>query len=413
MNMAHDLLHGRTRRNYAISGHPPIDSYEWDFVRGIPRTSKQKQSPDTKATATMGAKVSVWPPEFKLYEISPTDYDAAKRWMANIAENVKYHRKIHGDKILTIEDEELWGALWRRWLLFGNKLKALAQNKGLMNKIIAATVPGLHLSRLFAVHALDIGMMSEENKREFDAILHTAQSLQKRFKLLGMGQVPIPYMSELVLMIRQMPQQLTLQDMASRLRATVKVGSRLLDENTAWWQWKVRPESAGLRRATTAAEKLAEELTTVSKSPEGQGLRERDTPVYQRFMRAMSLVYIEAAGLYGIEETKTTARAQLREDMQNAPKDAGKMALWILFVAGVGYLGIRLLTRPQIVVVEAPSSDNFHDHTGYHPQTSRRRTSKAEHHDEGEVDTADEREENTNRESKYREHDPENYEEER
>lgn len=381
--MAYDLFRGRTRANHAISGHPPIDSYQWDFVRGIPKASKQKKPRRQSSSADMGAKASLWPPEIKLYEISPTDFDAAKRWMANIAENVKYHRKVHGDKILTMEDEELWGALWRRWLLFGNKLKELAQNKSLMNKIIANTMPILHLSRLFAVHALDIGMMSEDNKREFDAILHTAQSLQKRFELLGMGQVPVPYMGELVMMIRQLPPQLTLQDMATRLRATAKVGSRLLDENTPWWQWKVRPESAGLRRATSAAEKLAEDLTSVSKLPEGQGLRERDTPVYQRFLRTVSLVYIEAAGLYGIEETKATARAELHEAGLNAPRDATKMALWILFVAGVGYLGIRLLTRSkQIVIIEAPPREDHTGHAPYHPDRATQTTEESEEVDD-------------------------------
>jgi len=409
--MAYDLFRGRTRANHAISGHPPIDSYQWDFVRGIPSEAKQKKR--SRPTASnMGAKVSVWPPKFKLYEISSTDFDAAKRWMANIAENVKYHRKVHGDKILTTEDEELWGDLWRRWLLFGNKLKELASNKGLMNKVIAATIPALHLSRLFAVHALNIGMMSEDNKREFDALLHTAQSLQKRFELLGMGQVPVPYMGELVLMIRQMPAQLTLQDMVTRLRSTAKVGSRLLDENTAWWQWKVRPESAGLRSATAAAEKLADELAAVSRLPEGQGLRERDTPVYQRFMRTMSLVYIEAAKLYGIEETKTTARAELHEAGLNAPKNATKMALWILFVAGVGYLGIRLLARnKQIVIVEAP---RHNDHTSYRPgDHPSREASQTSHHHDGEVDTDDGREENISQEPRYQEQHPDIYEEER
>ena len=131
--MAHDLFHGRTRANHAISGHPPIDSYQWDFVRGIPRTPPRRpaaRTPAAQATRTpasqdsnMGVHASVFPPDITIYEISPTDYDAAKRWMANIAENVKYHRKVHGDRILTIEDEAMWGVLWRKWLLFGNKLK--------------------------------------------------------------------------------------------------------------------------------------------------------------------------------------------------------------------------------------------------------------------------------------------------
>jgi hypothetical protein len=405
--MAYDLFRGRTRANHAISGRPPINSYEWDFVRGVPRNPQRPARPRSAASG-MGAKVSVWPPQFKLYEISPTDFDAAKKWMANIAENVKYHRKVHGDRILTAEDEELWGALWRKWLLFGNRITQLAADRGLMDHIISNTMPGLRLSRLFAVEVLGIGMMSEENKREFDAYLHQAKALEDRFHLLGMGQVPVPYMGELVVMIRQMPKEMTLSDMAARLRATAKVGNRLLDQNTAWWQWKRRTETAGLRRATADCELFAKELEKNAKLPEGQGTRDRETPVWKKFMRTVSLVYIEAAGLYGIEETKSTARAQLHEDMQNMPKDAGKMALWILFVAGVGYLGIRWLTSTKVVVIEKVASPNPVRPPGYHPGDLGHEAADSHQN----VDMGEDGEENISQEHGYQDSNPDMAEEE-
>ena len=82
-----------------------------------------------------------------------------------------------------------------------------------------------------------------------------------------MSQVAVPYMGDLVVLLRTLPAELTLPEMVARLRDAAQVGERLLDQNTAWWQWRKRDDTRGLRRAADDAAKLADDLESPSRRP--------------------------------------------------------------------------------------------------------------------------------------------------
>jgi hypothetical protein len=390
--MAHQLFGGDTVKNYAIQGHPPLNSFEYVMVRGCPAGSYIPGATRWHPRSESGAS-SVEELKLKektgahLYEISHTDWDAATRWVNNLAENVKYTRKVHKDKILDNESMAKFDDFWRRWLIFGNKIeieKTTLKNESLASKILATVYPAYWAARKIAVTGMGVlALMSAENKRELDKLLAEAWQLYRQFRNLGMSQVAIPYMGELVVILRTTPKGASLTDMASRLRDASKVGERLLDENTAWWQWRVRSDARGLADAVKNAKNTADDFDHLAKASrhivrseqiktreillkilhrqEGQDKDlENVSPslaVRDEFLKVLSKVFIEAAGLYGIEETKKTAQAELKD----APAKAAMTLGWLLALAGVGYLGARWLTRDKTtVVVESPK-------VGYHP----------------------------------------------
>ena len=236
------------------------------------------------------------------------------------------------------------------------------RDEGLAAKLLSITSPLLWASRrLYATAQGSLALMSTENKRELDRLLHEAWGLYQEFRRLGMSQVAVPYMGDLVVLLRTLPAELTLPEMVARLRAAAQVGERLLDQNTAWWQWRKRDDTRGLRRAADDASKLADDLESVAKTHPGAGTRDRGAPIYAKVVRTVAKVYVEAAGLYGIEETARTARAEAWDDARRIPGKFASTTGWLLALAGVGYLGIRWLTKDKtVVVVESQKM-------GYHP----------------------------------------------
>jgi hypothetical protein len=403
--MAHGLFGGDVPKNFAIQGHPPWGSHEYVMVRGYP--AKNHTPPPARPRTTPGASASGASPdapELKipdktgphLYEVSRSDWDAAVRWVGNLAENVRYTRQVHGDKVLTGDDVKAWTDFWRRWLLFGNKMeasKAELRDESLASKVLAFTSPLLWASRKLYITAKGaLALMSKENKRELDGLLHEAWQLYRRLRNAGMSQVAIPYMGELVAILRSHPRNSSLSDMTQGLRDAAAAGERLLDENTAWWQWRVRDDSRGLARAVEAAKKSAQDFAELARASKhvqrSEQVRAREilleilhrqeersaarpgvdlvppspaAAVYDEFARIASKVFVEAAGLYGIEETRRTTRAELRDDLSNVPGRAASTLGWLLAAAGVGYLGLRWLTsNKKTTVVESPK-------VGYHP----------------------------------------------
>ena len=402
--MAHDLFGGDVPKNFAIQGHPPLGSFEYVMVRGCPEgkyaPSAVRWHPGSASdTGTAeglrpeGLRPDAPEPKLKdktglhLYEISHSDWDAATRWMSNLAENVKYTRKVHGDKILASEDVAKFDNLWRRWLLFGNKMegeKKKLKDESLAARLLAVTSPLYWASRkLFATAQGAFALMSTENKRELDGLLSEGWKLYGQFRNRGMSQVAIPYMGELVLILRSTSRKANIADMAKRLHDAATVGSRLLDENTAWWQWRVREDSRGLALAVEEAKKTAKDFDELAKASRhivrAEQVKAREillkilhkktgndveleqvspsAAVYDEFVKVLSMVFIEAAGLYGVEEVKKTARAELKDEPTKAAMTMG----WLLALAGIGYLGIRWLTQDkQTIVVESPK-------VGYHP----------------------------------------------
>jgi hypothetical protein len=221
--------------------------------------------------------------------------------------------------------------------------------------------------------------MSSENKLELDRLLREAWDLYSRFRLLGMSQVAVPYMGDLVTTLRNLPRDPKLGDMSKGLRDAVKTGERLLDENTAWWEWKDRSETKGLHDATVAAKKLADDVDDIARanatatpganmdtarktlldlmwehmrSPATLVKTSPGIALRDAFVKRVSAIYIEAAKLYGIQETKAAARAEAIDEARKGPERAASSLTWALIVAGAGYFGIRLLTREKTIIIQ-------------------------------------------------------------
>ena len=259
---------------------------------------------------------------FQVFEIGFTELDAADRWMKRLEDNIRYARQVHGDKILTAPDVKEWDDLMSRWVPFREKLTSATRSPAW------------------------IQMWMKENKIEFDKMLNQSKEMHDRFARKGMPMVPVPYIGELVLMLRKMPRQMRTPDMRSKLEAGIKCGDKMLDQDTAWWQWRKRKDSHGLTAAIEDA-KAASELFARSRTSE---VYEPGSPVYDEFLRRLTKIYIEAAGLYGIVETKKTAVAEAmdegREGGRGGKKETNHL-LWLLVSAGVGYLGLCWISRPR------------------------------------------------------------------
>jgi hypothetical protein len=267
---------------------------------------------------------------FQVFEIGFTELDAADRWMKRLEDNIRYARQVHGDKILTASDVNEWNELMSRWVPFREKLTSASRSPAW------------------------IQMWLKDNKIELDLMLNQSKKMHDRFASKGMPMVPVPYMGELVLMLRKMPRQMRTPDMRAKLEAGVKCGDKMLDQNTAWWQWRKRKDASGLANSITDA-KAAADLFARSRASD---IYEPGSPVYDEFLRRLTKIYIEAAGLYGIVETKKTAVAEAVDEARKAGKQDTSHLLWLLVSAGVGYLGLRWISRPSParIVVKVPDA---------------------------------------------------------
>ena len=206
---------------------------------------------------------------FQVFEIGFTELDAADRWMKRLEDNIRYARQIHGNKILVQADVDEWNALMSQWVPFREKLTSATRSPAW------------------------IQMWLRDNKAEFNRMLNLSKKMHDRFAVKGMPMVPIPYMGELVLMLRKMPKLMRTPDMKAKLEAGIKCGDKMLDQATAWWQWRKRDDSRGLARAIEDA-KAASSLFARSRSSD---IYEPGSPVYDEFLRRLTKIYIEAADL--------------------------------------------------------------------------------------------------------------------
>jgi hypothetical protein len=363
--MAHDFWKGNSRKNFAIQGHPPLGSYEYDFIRGLPPTLPPGYRPTVKSKKKNDVAMA-YDSLGSVENVSSTDFDAASRWMSNLAEQVAFTIKTNKDA-LNEQDQEAWAGLWKRWLLLGTKVKqdnTIEKLKSTPNAV-ETMLPGLFPSR-----KLSRGVMSDETALEYQRLLHEAIVLYQAFRRKGLTQVAIPYMGDLVVMLRTLPPALTLTQMVTRLREAARGGDRLLDQNTAWWQWKRRSDTTGLRRAIDAARELADKFEKSSKIKGQGGSREKGSFAYDLFLQAVTKIPIEAAGLYGIEEGLTGARAELSEGKQPAPGMKGDLVT-LAVAAVLGFIGYKWWTRPQtkIIVESFRPGYNPEDFEVEEPQT--------------------------------------------
>jgi len=251
---------------------------------------------------------------FQVYEIAFSDLDAAQNYVDAVDRSVKQARRVHGDKILSRDDERAWDTFVSRWRPFAADMRL---------------VPG------------SPSMMLKENKRTFDGLVKDARELAQRFAAKGMDVVPVPYAGELLLLLRTMPKKLTASQMRGKLLAGVKCGERMLDENTTWFDWVAsrdhKPLQASVKAAQEAADIYGRSRTSRATYPPGE-------PAYDEFLRRLTRIWIEAAGLYGIVQAQHTAKAEFKDDLRKRGSFAATSVVGLLAVAGVAYLGTKWIS---------------------------------------------------------------------
>jgi hypothetical protein len=354
--VAKNLFGGTTAKNFAIQGHPPIHSFEYVMAGGgyvtsaqgatyIPKDNWRPNDPGLRDAAP------------RIYEVSNSDWEAAQRWVANLSSNIKFASGARGDKGLPSSEVSRWDACWKKWLLFSGKLAAAQKtlkDEAVAAKILAATNPADWPSRtLHRTAQGSLALMSTEQKRELDTLVNEAKGLYDRFRLLGLGHVAMPYAGELAALLRSLPGELSLVDMAKRLRDAERAGLRLLDPRTVWWTWRTAADVQSLRGAIADAEALATKIEEVAKTPAGQGTRDASTPVYQYFVRSIAKIYVAASDLYGIAEPGESSEAR-------RPEGAVLSIAWLAAAAGAGYIGWKWLLDKTKTAEDTV--------LGYHPQ---------------------------------------------
>jgi len=299
-------------RNFARGAPPPPGSLEYLAVGDM-------FYPDVAARKARGARTeSGW----NLYEISFTDLDAAQNYVDAVDRGVKQSRRAHGDAHLSRDDERSWDNFVTRWRPFAADMRL---------------VPG------------GPNMMLKVNKVTFDGLVKDAHDLAQKFIRKGMVPVPVPYAGELLQLLRTMPKKLTAAEMRAKLLAGVRCGERMLDENTTWFDWVASRDHLPLRTAVAEARSAAD---VYGRSREARATYSPGSPAYDEFLRRLTRIWIEAAGLYGINQTQNTAWAELKDDLRDRA-DTANHALWaLLAVAGVTYLGVKWLggSRKTVVV---------------------------------------------------------------
>lgn len=290
-------------RDFSRGSPPPPGSLEYLAVGDMyyPEVAARKMR---AARAKIGFDVRV-------YEISFGDLDAAQNFVDAVDRGVKQARKIHGDAVLSRDDERSWDALVARWRPFAADMRL---------------VPG------------SPSMMLKENKRTFDQMVGEAHRLEAAFAAKGMSPVPIPYAGELLLILRQMPKQLTAAEMKAKLLAGAKCGDRLLDESAPWWHRALSRDHLPLRRAVEDARRAAD---IYGRSRASREKYSPGSPAYDEFLRRLTRIWIEASGLYGIKSVRETAGATLKDDVRHMPASAGAYLLGLMAMAGVAYLGSK------------------------------------------------------------------------
>lgn len=290
-----------------------------------------------------------------LWVVSATEVEAANRWNDTLARSVDYARQVHGDRILSAEDAGEFTTYYKRWKKF------------------AARVTTWSL----------VERAKEENKRVFESLLAESKRLRDVFVRKGMPVIPVPYATELVLLLRRMPGRLTPPEMAEKLSTAARWGEEMIKSSKTTGEWVQRSgmyaagasllgpagllvahflptswtaDRSGLQAAVDDARKTARYF---GKATDASVPYARGEPVYDEFLKRVAKVYVEAAGLYGFQEAQRAAVAEA-VDVGTRQLDRGASVLWLLTLAGVSYLGVRCLEffkrEEQPVAVEVPDA---------------------------------------------------------
>jgi len=252
---------------------------------------------------------------FQVYEIAFSDLDAAQNYVDAVDRSVKQARRVHVDKFLSRDDERAWDAHVARWRPFAADMRL---------------APG------------SPSMMLKENKRTFDSLVRETRTLAQKFTRQGMDVVPVPYAAELLLLLRKMPKKLSAAEMHNKLLAGARCGDRLLDENTTWFDWVASRDHLPLRDSVRAARDAAD---IYGRSRTSRATYSPGDPAYDEFLRRLTRIWIEAAGLYGIHQVQGTSKAELKDDLRSRGQFAGAAVVGLLALAGVTYLGVKWIDR--------------------------------------------------------------------
>jgi len=279
-------------------------------------------------------------------KVSFTEIDAADRWLATMHRSLAYSRQVHSDKHITKSDIATWDEFISRWNPFRDRMTTLG-----------------------------VLFMSDADKRLFHSLMAESHKLYLGYTAKGMSTIPVPYAAELVTLLRTMPKQITAAQMYAKLVAGIQCGDKLLDDKTPWYAWKKSGDTKPLAVAVDNAKAMGAILTLSKSAKETYGAGD---PVYDEFLRRLTRIWIEAAGLYGIEETQNTAYARLKDDLRKGPEDTKSNILWLLVTAGVSYLGIKWIFKdsgkPKVAVPDAYREDHGEahddDHHDEHPHHS-------------------------------------------
>jgi hypothetical protein len=300
----------RRGRDYGRGSPPPRGSIEWVAVGDM----FYPEPPSASG--------------FQVYEISYSELDAAKRWVDGVDRSVLTARRLHGDSVLSAADQRSWDDFMSKWRPFYGDM----------------VLPGHFNATL------------KSNKRAFDDLLSESRRLYERFTKKGMAPVPVPYAGELLVVLRTTPKKITASEMRSRLEAGARCGEKMLDANMAWSDWLLSKDHRALRAAVEDARRAAD---IYSRSRLSGATYSPGDPAYDEFLRRLSKIWVEAAGLAGVREATATARAELKDDARNLPRDAAGLTLWLLAAAGAAYLGVAWLASPrapQTIIVGVPDA---------------------------------------------------------
>lgn len=313
-------------RDWSRGEPPPRGSVEYCGVPDAFQPPPKQTSPRLPTRSEMGGKI---------WEITAAEIDAANRFTDTIARSVDYARQVHGDSVLTAKDASSYTDFYKRWKKFAARVSAWSL----------------------------VERAKESNKKIFEALLQEANRMRDRFVTQGMPIVPVPYMADLVLMLRRLPQTLTPKEMASRLVTACRWGIAMVEASRTTAE-KVRAVGtlavlgpAGLlftdlfessqdrdrRGLVKAIEDAQHAASLLSKSADASTSYSKGDPVYDEFVRRATRIYIEAAGLFGIQATKTTATSEAIDAGAKQIERGSSGLLWLLGIAGVSYLGARWL----------------------------------------------------------------------
>jgi hypothetical protein len=279
-------------------------------------------------------------------KVSFTEIDAAHRYLNTLHRSIAYTRQIHGDKILSKSDVAAWEEFISRWNPFNDRMTTLG-----------------------------VLFMSDADKRLFHSFMAEANKLYLSYTAKGMSTIPVPYAAELVQLLRTMPKQITASQMYGKLVAGIQCGDKLLDDKTPWYAWKKSGDTKPLAVAVDSAKAMSAILTRSKSAKETYSAGD---PIYDEFLRRLTRIWIEAAGLYGITETQKSADARLKDDLRKGPADTKSNIIWLLVTAGVSYLGLKWImggaNKPKVAVPdayreyhhEAPREDHPSEHDHHH-----------------------------------------------